>query len=61
MIQRLPCLATVLKTGLSMLAAVGVVVGTSPLVLLFIFPIAAGYYRIQRTYRMSAKEVRAGE
>lgn len=44
-----------------MLAAVGVVVGTSPAVLVFIFPIALAYHRIQRTYRMSAKEVSAGD
>lgn len=44
-----------------MLAAVGVVVGTSPAVLVFIFPIALAYHRIQRTYRMSAKEVSAEE
>ena len=41
-----------------MLGAIGVVVGTSPAVLIFIVPIAVAYYRIQRTYRMAAKEVR---
>ncbi|CAM9571125.1 unnamed protein product, partial [Hapterophycus canaliculatus] len=41
-----------------MLASVGVVVGTSPAVLLFIFPIALSYYRIRQTYHASAKELK---
>jgi len=53
-----PCLAVRPFAALSMLGAIGVVVGTSPAVLLFVFPIAVAYYRVLKTYRKSATDVR---
>lgn len=50
-------LSSFMDAFLTMLAAVGVVVGTCPAFLVFILPIAFVYYRIQLTYRLSAKEV----
>ncbi|CAN0338235.1 unnamed protein product, partial [Ectocarpus sp. 8 AP-2014] len=50
-------LSSFMDAALTMLAAVGVVVGASPGVLFAIFPVALAYHRVQRTYRMAAKEV----
>ncbi|CBN74323.1 similar to canalicular multispecific organic anion transporter [Ectocarpus siliculosus] len=46
------------EAALTMVAAVGVVVGASPGVLFAIFPVALAYHRVQRTYRMAAKELK---
>ncbi|CAM9744809.1 unnamed protein product, partial [Ectocarpus fasciculatus] len=46
------------ETALTMLAAVGVVVGASPAMLFAIFPVALAYHRVQRTYRLAAKELK---
>ncbi|CAM9869028.1 unnamed protein product [Ectocarpus sp. 4 AP-2014] len=51
-------LSSFMDAALTMLAAVGVVVGASPGVLFAIFPVALAYHRVQRTYRMAAKELK---
>ncbi|CAM9113305.1 unnamed protein product [Choristocarpus tenellus] len=43
---------------LTMLTAVGVLVGTTPAFLIFIGPIALSYYRVQLRYRITAKELK---
>lgn len=52
-----PSMSSFVDAMLMLLAALGVVVSTSPDFVLFIVPIAAAYQRIQSRYRQAAKEV----